>query len=587
MSRRSFRPVLWVGGVAILVGVGWGARQFLFVDRAEVPAGGAATALPIMTELLDEAERAYLWEVEHHGQLLSQRGFPRFTEALRRADADALLRLLASDFRGGFPRQPAVVETRGHVAGRRIEDAGHPPEELTAGAFVARLLEYRHAFNPEPRVQLSLVTLSPPSRSSFDGEWRCSVVLRLWGTWSAEAPAETTIWMELRHPRPADSTFAQSGWIHAARITQVLETSSPRWLLREVAAERGIQVARLHDNWNNKGQQPSTGGAYLTDYDRDGYVDLLVTDLNGTQLYKGGPDGRFTPVISPVNDVLITRDYPVAAFVDLDGDGWDDLILARRIFHNQPDPSGGRRFVNVTYRSNLSIPPRASQVTVVDYDRDGRLDLYITFPGTPKVGSWVTGKSGDDRGNILLRNRGDWQFEDVTEASGVRGGNRSCFTAVWFDANDDGWPDVHVINEFGDGVLLVNQGNGTFREHRLSTEPMDFGSMGATCGDIDNDGHLDLYVANMYSKAGTRVLGNLRADAYPPEVMAKMRRFVTGSQLWRNRGGLQFEAKGEAWRVHAVGWAYGPALVDLDNDGFLDIYATAGFISQDRSEPDG
>src|SRR5262249_54776105 len=153
-------------------------------------------------------------------------------------------------------------------------------------------------------------------------------------------------------------------------------------------------------------------------------------------------------------------------------------------------------------------------------------------------------------------------------------------SAVWLDANNDGWPDLYVINEFGNGVLLVNQQDGTFREKLIAHGPTDFGTMGVTCGDIDNDGNVDVYVANMYSKAGYRVIGNLKPDAYPPDLMATLRRFVTGNQLWRNKGGLAFEPKGQDWQVASVGWAYGAALADLDNDGFLDLYATAGFMSQ-------
>jgi hypothetical protein len=243
-------------------------------------------------------------------------------------------------------------------------------------------------------------------------------------------------------------------------------------------------------------------------------------------------------------------------------------------------------------------------MAVADFDRDGRMDLYVVRMSKPNAGSWISGKSGEVKDNQLWRNLGNWQFEDVTAASGAGGGRRSTFSAVWLDADSDGWPDLYVINEFGNGALYLNNRDRTFREHLLADGPADFGSMGVTCGDVDNDGHIDLYVANMYSKAGARILGNLRPGLYSAEVEARMRRFVAGSQLWRNKGVSkdigassltpdpwpltpEFEPLGQACGVAAVGWAYGPALADLDNDGWLDLYATCGFISHSRDEPDG
>jgi hypothetical protein len=111
--------------------------------------------------------------------------------------------------------------------------------------------------------------------------------------------------------------------------------------------------------------------------------------------------------------------------------------------------------------------------------------------------------------------------------------------------------------------------------------------MGLAVGDVDNDGRIDIYCANMYSKAGTRVIGNLKPDAYPPPVMEKFRRFVAGSQLHLNKGDLAFDHVGAQKQLAAVGWAYGPVLADLDGDGFLDVYATAGYMSRDRDKPDG
>jgi hypothetical protein len=384
-------------------------------------------------------------------------------------------------------------------------------------------------------------------------------------------------------------TLDQPGWIHSLSITQSLVAQSrvPRFLFREVARQRGIDASRFHDNWKSAARFTITGGVYLCDFNRDGILDMLITDRNGYALYQGLPNGRFKDVTEQMDLPSIVETgklvATMAAFVDLDGDGYPDLILGDRVYRNVK----GKRFEDYTSRTNLVLPLNAGGIAIADYDRDGRLDLYITRSGKGKVDSWLQGKSGMSQGNQLWRNKGNWQFEDVTARSGTSGGQRSTFSAVWLDANNDGWPDLYVINEFGDGVLLVNQGNGRFREQRLTKGPCDFGTMAITCGDIDNDGNIDLYAANMYSKAGMRVFSNLRADAYPRDIMAKMRRFVTGSQLHRNRGGLRFEQMGEAYQVHDVGWAYGAALIDLDNDGWLDLFATCGFMSKSRKEQDG
>jgi hypothetical protein len=91
----------------------------------------------------------------------------------------------------------------------------------------------------------------------------------------------------------------------------------------------------------------------------------------------------------------------------------------------------------------------------------------------------------------------------------------------------------------------------------------------------------------MYSKAGNRVMANLWPGAYPDDLLARLRSFTKGSQLHRNRGSLKFEQVGRALQVADVGWSYGPAMADLNNDGWLDIYATCGFISRNRDDPDG
>jgi hypothetical protein len=534
---------------------------------------------------LPEADRQYIWEIEHHGNLLVKHGFPPLARALKSGDASALSRLLADDFAGsglGEPHRVRAITDYAEV--ERLQDAGRPPVPLDRAAFIAQLLELRKAFAvTPPEVKVALMTLSPKQRGQLDGPWEGTAQVRLFGESAPGAPAEVVLGLRYEVPRPTEDVLSRPGWLHAADVLQVLTARAPHYLFAEVGRLRGLDPSRLHDNWEARDLQTTPGGIYVCDFNRDGILDVLVTDVTGNTLYRGRADGTFEDVTDRYGLPRQPSDSTVAAWVDIDGDGWEDLILADHVYRNVE----GNHFADYTAHCNLRLPLRVTGILVADYDRDGKLDLYVTRAGRSAGLSWMTGKSGESLGNHLFHNKGNWQFEDVTESSGTLGGHRSSFSAAWLDADNDGWPDLYVINEFGDGVLLTNNRNGAFTEHRLADHPADFGSMGVAVGDVDNDGNIDIYSADMYSKAGSRVIGNLPPDAYPPPVMAKIRRFVGGSQLHLNRGGLKFEQAGKRVQVAAVGWAYGPCLADLDNDGWLDIYATAGFVSRSRDDPDG
>jgi hypothetical protein len=555
-------------------------------DRRPAPGGlEARDATPDLT--LGKDQREYLWQVEHHGLILSRLGFTRIAKALKDDDPRALLALLADGFVGEVPGQPHEVRfERDAIRVLREQDAGHPPIRIDREGLARRLLDDRRRFTRPPTVKLALMGLAPVDYREPDGVWQGTCQLRMFGEVGpgprrGGGPGEVVLYLRYRLPKPTEEVLQSDGWLQSCAITQRQVAEAPRPLMREVAAGRGIDVKRFHDNWANpENTQIVTGGINLCDFNRDGCLDLLVTDVAANVLYQGRPDGTFTDVTTQARLPQIPR-LTGATFADLDGDGWEDLILGSLLLRNQE----GRSFSPVD-TTNLAIRPQ-SNLSVADYDRDGKLDLYVTTLGLTKAATWIKGEGGGQVQNRLLRNLGDWRFADVTEASGASGGNRSTFTAVWLDADEDGWPDLYVINEFGSGVLLVNQGDGTFREQAIAPDPGDFGSMGVTAGDFDNDGHVDLYAGNMYSKAGNRVIANLWPGSYPEPILAKLRSFTTGSQLHRNRGGLQFEQLGKEMQVADVGWSYGPALVDLDNDGYLDIYATCGFISKSRDDPDG
>ncbi|HKI33612.1 MAG TPA: VCBS repeat-containing protein [Gemmataceae bacterium] len=584
------RFVVWLLGLVVAAGAGFGAFYQLRPSPDEDSEGAACTdgdCCDDQSLTLKEEEREYLWNIEHQGNVLVRYGFGPLAAALRQASAPTLLTLLDDDFQGQALREPREVAWRTDwLTAVRQMDGGKPPLALNRNEFVERLLDYRRLFHKEPKVKLSLMKLSPMQRGETGGLWEGTCQLRLWGEKAPGEPAEVIAYLRYRIPKPTEQRLKVGGWLSACSIEQSHVGQARHFLLREAAAERGINVEAIHDSWKTERQPGDTGGVFLCDFDRDGILDMLITDVNGYWLYKGLPGGKFRDVTVEMG--LPTRppmpNYaPPAAFIDIDGDGWDDLILGQSVYKNE----GGKHFTNVTAKCNLALPIDGIGFAVADFDRDGRLDVYITRNANGKADSWLEGKNGKQEGNFLWRNLGGWRFENVTKTARAEGGNRSTFSAVWFDANNDGWPDLYVPNEFGNGVLLVNQGDGTFKERSLSTGPCDFGTMALTVGDVDNDGNIDLYMANMYSKAGSRVIGNLRPDTYPPDVMAKIRTFVTGSELHRNLGDLKFEQKGHEWQVNDCGWAYGAALIDLDNDGWLDLYATAGYVSRDRDKPDG
>jgi hypothetical protein len=579
--------------VGLSLGVRWYGHSVNSVAE-EVPSADASEDTssdekPPLT--LPSEEREYLWQLEHHGNLLSRHGFTALANALRRQDAAALAALLSNDFTGQAPQSPREVRLDADFAQVvRQEDAGQPPLPLDRAAFVDHLLRYRRLFAQPPEVKLALMALSPTVRGNLDTLWQGTCQLRMWGEVGPGQPGEVVLYLQYRLSCPTEERLQQRGWLRSCTILQSQEARASHSLLREVTVERGIDTRRFHDNWTcSAGQpiEPVTGGVYLCDYDRDGILDLLITDIKGYNLYKGLPGGKLTDVTWQVGLLGVFPPQEstglVAAFADLDGDGWEDLILGNSIYRNDQ----GRRFQDVTPRTNLRWPADVTGIALADFDRDGRLDLYLTRGGRKRTDSWIEGKNGDEDGNHLWRNLGNWRFQDVTASSGAAGGQRSSFTAVWLDADNDGWPDLYVPNEFGSGVLLHNEGNGRFREHSLQEGASDFGTMGVTCGDINNDGRIDVYVANMYSKAGNRVIGNLRPGTYSPEITARLRSLVAGSQLYVNRGGLHFEPVGPKYQVSAIGWAYGAALVDLDNDGWLDLYATCGYVSKSRNELDG
>ena len=546
-------------------------------------------------QVLSTEGRQYLWDVEHRGFFLEQKAFPQLSQALAHGDRAALAAFLANRFSARVP--DGVFRDEWHdslIHADHLQRSVAEDRQVDAADFLDMLAEYRRRFDPDPhacRARLGLLRLSPTEGRRLDGPWKSVWKVRLSGR-KRKSYVEVLLKLAVDLD-PIDAQIdSRRHWIRSASIREVRTLTVARPLMQDVTARSGIDVARMHDNWKpGQAFRSNTGGVYLSDYNRDGRLDILIDDMDaGAVLYRGVGAGRF---VDATAEAGLPRPAPgqsplwtLSCWGDFDGDGDEDLILDDRLLENNGDGT----FRDVTSHSNLRLVP-ASGYAVGDFDLDGRLDLYVCHSGVYRPGQqerervkWIDGGLGAD--NVLWRNTGDWQFDDVTETTGTGGDGSSCFAAVWLDANGDRRPDLLAINEFGRNSLLINQPDGHFREQPI--DPVFGGfSMGVTTGDFDNDGRTDIYVANMYSKAGNRILANVDPATYPAGLYAQVREATTGNKLYRSLGNGRFRVIPGDKMVPAIGWAYGPNFVDLNGDGYLDVYAPAGFRSVQRGRPDG
>jgi enediyne biosynthesis protein E4 len=328
-------------------------------------------------------------------------------------------------------------------------------------------------------------------------------------------------------------------------------------------------------------------GVACFDFDNDGWLDLLIlsgTRLEGgpgggtNRLYKNNRNGTFTDVTAKSG---LTRSGWASAVTvgDYDNDGFDDLFITyygqNVLYHNNGDGT----FTDVTERAGLrqETVRYGAGCTWVDYDRDGRLDLFVatylntTLEKLPKPGEnpdcrWKgvpvnCGPRGLPPGFVqLFHNNGDGTFTDVSRQSGVAAAARSYpMTAVAADYDNDGWPDIYVACDSTPSWLFRNQHDGTFREEALergvalSEDGVEQAGMGVAVGDYDLDGNLDIFKTHFADDTNV---------------------------LYRNDGKGYFDdftiRAGIGVETRFVGW--GAGIVDLDNDGLPDVFLVTGSV---------
>jgi hypothetical protein len=378
------------------------------------------------------------------------------------------------------------------------------------------------------------------------------------------------------HTAKAQSKSAPSGRPFNAHFT-------------DVAKDAGLTAPIIYGNpANNDYIIEATGcGCAFFDYDNDGWMDIFLlsgTRLEGApdgatnRLYKNNRDGTFTDV----TDKAGLRDLGWACGVcvgDYNNDGNEDLFITyfgqNKLYRNNGDGT----FTDVTKDSGLLGDAKrwGAGCTFVDYNRDGHLDLFVSnylqfdVKRVPKPGENVNctwkgipvecGPRGLPRGvHSLYRNKGDGTFTDVSVAAGISSQRGSYgMTVVAADLDEDGWPDIYVACDSTPSLLFMNNHDGTFREEgvvrgvALSEDGQEQAGMGIGVGDYDLDGHIDLFKTHFTEDT---------------------------NGLYHNDGKANFE---DVTRVAKIGVetrfiCWGAGIVDLDNDGYPDIFYVSGSV---------
>lgn len=386
-----------------------------------------------------------------------------------------------------------------------------------------------------------------------------------------------------------DRYFATTEAKVAAGLPREAAVERYGFVLEEVSQEIGIdfthQAPILDSKLDHIMPQVASMGAAVSvvDFDRDGWQDMYVTtSMTGEKnaLFRNLGDGEFEEVASEFGIADVNaRGTGVsigAVWGDYDNDGYEDLFLYKwgrpELFHNDE----GKGFTRVTERAGL---PNWSNLTTgiwLDYNRDGNLDLFFGSYYPEDLDLWnlkhtrIMPESFEYAGNggrkYMLRGNGDGTFTDVTEEIGLLDNRKWIMAASAADLRGTGYPDLFIANDYGTDDVYFNEGGERFTAAGEATgigfSPKS--GMNVAFGDITNEGRYSVYVTNI-SEPGVLVQGNNLWVPDPTDA---------GIPRYRNMA--------STLKVDMGGWSYAAQFGDLNNDGFVDLFMTNGYVSDDR-----
>jgi hypothetical protein len=336
------------------------------------------------------------------------------------------------------------------------------------------------------------------------------------------------------------------------------------------------------------------GGVALIDINNDGLQDVIFTgNMVSNRLYLNKGNMKFEDITEKAGVKSEGWSNGVAV-VDINQDGYQDFYVCKAGNYRTPPEkmrnlfylnNGNNTFTESAKKMGLDENGYDIHAAFFDYDKDGDLDMYLLRNAIVKSNRNIS-RPKDQSGKAestdkLFRNNGDLTFTDVSKEAGITIEGFGLGVSI-NDINNDGWPDVYVSNDFlSNDLMWINNRNGTFtNKAKECLRHETYNGMGNDVADYNNDGLPDIMVVDMLPPDNKRwkltMKGNNydefqqnMADGYEPQYVR--------NTLQLNNGDGSFSEIGMLAGVHATEWSWAPLFVDLDNDGWKDLYITNGF----------